>query len=93
MEFKKKTGRIWLEDPSGQEIAFVAFPAQSEGTVTITSTYVSPVLRGQGVAAALMEALAEELRATGQKVTPVCSYAVRWFEQHPEQADLLAGER
>lgn len=93
MEFKKKTGRIWLEDPSGQEIAFVAFPARSEGVVTITSTFVSPVLRGQGVAAALMEALAEELRATGQKTVPVCSYAVRWFEQHPEQADLLAEER
>lgn len=70
MEFKKRTGRIWLEDPSGQEIAFVAFPARSEGVVTITSTYVSPVLRGQGVAAALMTALAKELRATGRKRCP-----------------------
>ena len=71
MEFKKRTGRIWLEDPSGQEIAFVAFPARSEGGVTITSTYVSPVLRGQGVAAALMTALAEELRATTRN-NPTC---------------------
>lgn len=27
MDFKKKADRIWLENQNGEEIAFVAFPA------------------------------------------------------------------
>lgn len=89
MEFKKSRDRIWMEDHTGAEIAFVSFPEQGENTVEITSTVVDSSLRGQGVAAALLESLAEELRATGRKAVPACSYAVKWFSEHPEQQELL----
>mgnify|MGYP001623720985 FL=1 len=89
MEFRKRLDRIWLEDEAGREVAFVSFPAQDEHTVTILSTVVDDTLRGQGVAGALLDALAQELRASGRKAVPVCSYAVQWFRRHPEQADLL----
>ena len=89
MELKKSRNRIWVEDAGGTEIAFVAFPERGDGTVEITSTVVDASLRGQGVAAALLEALAEELWATGRKAVPVCSYAVKWFAEHPEQQTLL----
>lgn len=90
MDFKKKAGRIWLENQDGEEIAFVAFPDKTAHTVEITSTVVDDSLRGQGVAAKLLEALTQELRSKGQKAIPTCSYAQKWFSQHPEQADLLA---
>lgn len=90
MEFQREENRIWLADASGQKIAHVIFPARSEGVVTVSSTYVDPTLRGQGVASRLMEALTRELRESGRKAVPVCSYAVRWFDEHPEAADLLA---
>lgn len=90
MDFKKKAGRIWLENQNGEEIAFVAFPDKTAHTVEITSTVVDDSLRGQGVAAKLLEALTQELRSKGQKAIPTCSYAQKWFSQHPEQADLLA---
>lgn len=90
MDFKKKAGRIWLENQNGEEIAFVAFPDKTAHTVEITSTVVDDSLRGQGVAAKLLEALTQELRSKGQKAVPTCSYAQKWFSQHPEQADLLA---
>lgn len=90
MEFCKRSDRIWLEDETGRELAYVAFPARDEHTVTIASTVVDDALRGQGVAGALLNSLAQELRASGRKAVPVCSYAVRWFQRHPEQADLLA---
>ena len=90
MELKKRSDRIWLENGEGHETAFVAFPPRSEDTVVISSTVVAPSLRGQGVADALLSALAEELRRSGRKAVPVCSYAVGWFARHPEHADLLA---
>lgn len=90
MEFRKRLDRIWLEDETGREIAFVSFPARDKHTVTIASTVVDDSLRGQGIAGALLDALAQELRASGRKAVPVCSYAVKWFQRHPEQADLLA---
>ena len=32
------------------------------------------------------------LYAGGKKAVPVCSYAVAWFEKHPEYADVLASK-
>ncbi|MGI5963877.1 MAG: GNAT family N-acetyltransferase [Lawsonibacter sp.] len=89
MDFQISSQRIWLEDAQGNEIAFVAFPAVTEHTVKIVSTVVDPSLRGQGVANALLEKLTHELRATGKTAVPLCSYAVSWFEKHPEENDLL----
>lgn len=89
MELRKRQDRIWIENSSGVEIAFVSFPWERENTVRIASTVVDSSLRGQGVAGILLESLAEELRATGRKAIPVCSYAVKWFQEHPEQQDLL----
>ena len=47
-------------------------------------------LRGQGAAAKLAEAAAAQLRRRGMKATLTCSYAKKWFGDHPEQGDLLA---
>ena len=90
MEFKTEEGRIWLPDAAGSMAAEVLFPAGSDGTVQITHTFVDDSLRGQGVAGRLMEAAAQKLRADGKKAKPVYSYAVAWFEKHPEYADVLA---
>lgn len=53
MELRKRQDRIWMEDPSGVEIAFVSFPQEKENTVRIASTVVDSSLRGQGVAGIL----------------------------------------
>ena len=93
MDFKKSSDRIWLEDAQGKEIAFVSFPARTEQTVEIDHTVVDGSLRGQGVAGALLETLAQDLRTQGKTAVATCSYAVKWFDQHPEQADLLVDEK
>lgn len=90
MEFTITDDRISLYDPQGRELAFVFFPARSADTVEIRSTVVSPTLRGQGVAGRLLETLADQLRTRGLRAVPVCSYAVAWFDRHPDQQDLLA---
>ena len=47
-------------------------------------------LRGHGVAAELMTGLLAIVRARGQKVIPLCPYAVAFIERHPEYQDLVA---
>lgn len=89
MEFKQETGRIIAQSDSGQLLAEVTFPEQN-GVAVINHTFVDGSLRGQGVAGQLLQAVADTLRQQGRKAHPTCSYAVHWFESHPEQQDLLA---
>ena len=49
-------------------------------------------LRGKGTAARLMEGVVALARASGETITPLCSYARTWFLRHPEHADLLSGD-
>ena len=88
MEFCHEPGRIFALDESGRLLAEVTFPRR-ESVAEIDHTFVDPSLRGQGVAGQLLQAAADTLRAQGLKARPTCSYAVRWFETHPEYADLL----
>ena len=75
-------------DESGRLLAEVTFPV-SGGVANINHTYVSEALRGQGAAAQLLEAAVAKLRADGLKAGPTCTYAVKWFSEHPEESDLL----
>lgn len=88
MRSERETGRISARDESGKLLAEVTFPDR-DGAAEIDHTFVDPSLEGRGVAGQLLQAAADALRAEGRKVRPTCSYAVRWFEKHPEQRDLL----
>ena len=69
--------------------AEATFPEFAPGVVNIDHTFVDETLRGQGVAAQMMERIACSLRETGRKAIPTCSYAKKWFGQHSEYADVL----
>ncbi len=88
MEFCKESGRISAMDETGKLLAEVTFPEQ-EGLAVINHTFVDDSLRGQGVAGQLLRAVADTLRKEGRKAKPTCSYAIHWFEMHPEEQDLL----
>ena len=59
--------------------------------INIDHTLVNPVLRGQGVARKLLDALVTWARATGTRVTATCSYAVGQFAQDESIRDVMAG--
>lgn len=88
MEFQHEQERIFALDEQGKLIAEVTFPTV-DGVATIDHTFVDDSLRGQGVAGQLLQAATEQLRAGCVQVKPTCTYAVRWFEEHPESGDLL----
>jgi predicted GNAT family acetyltransferase len=58
--------------------------------VVIPHVEAPMALRGTGTAGRLMTGLLELIRARGQKITPLCPYAVAFLKKHPEYADLIA---
>ena len=89
MNFTYNPNQIALYDEQDKLLAEVTFPDTADGAVDIDHTIVDDSLQGQGIAGKLMEALAGHLRAQGKKAVLTCSYAVRWFEKHPEYHDLI----
>lgn len=89
MEFTYNKNQIALFNAEQRIIAEVTFPDVDADTVNIDHTFVDDSLRGQGVAGKLMEASAKYLREQQKKAVLTCSYAVRWFEKHPEYGDIL----
>lgn len=89
MDFTYTSDRIFLPDDHGNVLAEVTFPSIDADTVDINHTYVDDSLRGQGIAGKLMEAAARYLKTQDKKAVPTCSYAVKWFEKHPDYQDLI----
>ena len=48
-----------------------------------------PPLRGTGAAGRLMQQIVDHARAQKLVLVPRCSYALAWFERHPEAQDVL----
>ncbi|MBC5722205.1 N-acetyltransferase [Lawsonibacter sp. OA9] len=88
MEFQHERERIFALDEQGKLVAEVTFPV-SEGVADIDHTFVDQSLRGQGVAGQLLDAAVRQIRMEGLRAKATCSYAAKWFKEHPDQSDLL----
>lgn len=82
--FVKDNNRLYMKDDSGKVVAEIDYPETSPGVFTITHTFTDPSLRGQGIAAKLVEAAIEDIRSRGGEVRATCWYAAGWLEKHPE---------
>lgn len=89
MKLQQEENRVFAEDENGNLIAEITFPAVYEGLVDIDHTFVDASLRGQGVADQLVRTAIECIKNNGRRATASCSYAVRWFDKHPEACDVL----
>lgn len=58
--------------------------------MAVEHTFVSPELRGQGVAKKLLDRAADYARENHYKIEPICSYVVTAFERYDEYDDLKA---
>lgn len=89
MEFIFEEDRIYCEE-KGKLLAEITFPARSKDIVEIDHTFVDASLRGQGIAGDLMQMAVSVLKNEDKKIKPTCTYAIAWFEKHPEHRGLLA---
>ena len=89
MEFTHKSNEVALYNDNGELLAEITFPNINEHTVNINHTFVDPSLRGQGIAGQLMKEATEEIRSQHKHAIPTCSYAIKWFQEHPEEQDII----
>lgn len=91
MNWTYENGRIYSVGENDELMAETTFVANGDGAVEIDHTYVNPVLRGQGVAGAMMEVVAAYLRESGLKASASCTYANAWLNKHRESySDILS---
>ena len=55
-----------------------------EGRFDVRKTFVPEEMRGQGIAAKLVESAYKYAKNNGLKCNATCSYAMKWLERHPE---------
>lgn len=58
--------------------------------ISMTRTFTNPSFRGRGHAGTITAHAVAEAAAAGRRVRPMCWYVAAWFDQHPDQAHLLA---
>lgn len=90
MDFIHEQNKIYMNDENNHMVAVVTFPKVQDNIVNIDHTYVDGSLRGQGIAGKLMEETVRQLRDNNLKAKASCSYASKWFDEHPESSDVLA---
>ncbi|MEN9713716.1 MAG: hypothetical protein RLZZ164_380 [Actinomycetota bacterium] len=77
---------IWLD---GEKVGHADYSVRP-GEIHFVHTEVDPAQQGKNLAAILMRATLDDVRANRtEKVVPVCSYVVKYMEKHPETQDLL----
>jgi predicted GNAT family acetyltransferase len=71
----------------GDAVAFANYRLTAN-SVVITHTETPPALRGQGIAAQLVEGALELIQSRNLKVVGGCSFVVDYLEKHPEWRGL-----
>ena len=75
----------------GQRVGFTIYRGGGD-RVSIPYTEVAPAMRGRGIAAAMVRAVLEDMRARGVTVVPSCSYVASFVTSNPEFVDVLVPE-
>ncbi len=89
MEIKRGNGKFYIGESEKDFIAHITFKNGGNHVIIVDHTFVDPSLRGQGVAALLMDKVVQMAREENLKVVPVCSYAVVAFKRNVEYQDVL----
>ncbi|HSN93510.1 MAG TPA: GNAT family N-acetyltransferase [Anaerolineaceae bacterium] len=82
-KFVKSEDRSIALDEAGKEVGECCVTVNKKYW-SIDHTYVNPNNRGQGIAQGLLEAVVEAAKKANVKLQPVCSYAVKAFQENPE---------
>lgn len=73
----------------GGKLAGKSTISPSENLWIIDHTEVDPAYGGKGIAGKLVAAIVEAAREAKVKILPLCPFAKREFEKHPEYRELL----
>ncbi len=69
-------------------LAFASY-RRTGGIVSILHTEVPPSQQGEGVGGRITAAALDWVRASGEKVMPLCPFAAAYIREHPQYRDLV----
>jgi predicted GNAT family acetyltransferase len=75
---------------NGNELISFADYVRRGDVLLITHVETRPDMRDRGNADQLMHGMLADLRSRGLRVQPLCSHAVGYIRDHPDEADLVA---
>lgn len=76
-------------EQEGEKLAEIEW-TEHDNVMDMNHTYVSDVLRGQGVAKKLLDKAADYARENNLKMNAICSYVVAAFEKSDAYNDVKA---
>ena len=80
MEIKHIEDKGFFISNEKEEVIAELTYRKEENKLYFDHTYVSRLMRGQGIAEKLLDAGVEYAEKNGYKIVPVCSYVVKKFE-------------
>ncbi|MFJ4109378.1 GNAT family N-acetyltransferase [Oerskovia enterophila] len=81
--------RFEARTPEGDVAGFAAYVRQP-GQVVFTHTEVDDVYAGNGIGSSLARGALDQVRASGDKVVPLCPFIRAFVQLHEEYQDLIA---
>ncbi|MBM7649835.1 putative GNAT family acetyltransferase [Bacillus ectoiniformans] len=88
-QIQQEEGRFFI-DQEGVTLAELTYTKVHENVIDVNHTYVSDQLRGQGIAAKLLQSAVDYARKEGKKILPTCTYAKSKLENNEQYQDILA---
>ncbi len=86
--FNRTSDSLYLGEDPRQPLAEINFIPLGDHGLSITHTYVSDSLRGQGMGGKLVDAVADLARAQGRKLSATCSFAAKLLREDAKYADV-----
>lgn len=90
MDYYKADNGFAYGEEHGIPMARITMRSLGDNRIAIDHTYVSPSLRGQGIARKLVMLVVEYAKKEGKLIVPLCSYAQMVLEEDPELAKLIS---
>ena len=89
MDIKKGINKFYVGETEKDPDAEIVFNYKKSDLIVIERTFVSEALRGQNIAAKLLEMVVSMAREEGLKIIPKCTYAEKVMNRGEEFKDVL----
>ena len=86
---KKENNQFYLGEDAEHALAEITFVPTGADKIIIDHTYVSEVLKGQGVGKQLVQKVVEYARQENKKIIPLCPFAKGIMTKSNEYSDVL----
>ena len=73
-------------------VGHVTYREREPGVEVLEHTEVAPELRGDGIAADLVERVLRGIGERGGRIVPSCPYIAHYLTRHPEHTGLVADD-